>query len=307
MSSSSDYSFVKAKTQWVNRIKYKPLVVDKRGGKSLKMTVDGQWLTLQVPLMFTWGASEYVDESTGIPKYSLGLVFDPEKSDAQAKFLEQMKLLQDKIYEDAVTNSKDWFGKSKMSKEVAEAMSYPLLKYPKNKETGEPDYDRNPTMTVKMPYWEGKFNLELFDMKGVCTFKQGGENNRGTPMTLIPKGSYVKGLVQCKGLWFVGGKFGVTWQLLQACVKSPVRLLGQGVCRMMEDSDDDEIEAAIDQEAEEEDEEEVVENNGPSFEVESNDDEEDEEEEEQEDEVVEVVVPKKKKKVVRRKKTTTKA
>ena len=303
MSSSSDYSFVKAKTQWVNRIKYKPLVVDKRGGKSLKMTVDGQWLTLQVPLMFTWGASEYVDENTGIPKYSLGLVFDPEKSDAQAKFLEQMKLLQDKIYSDAVTNSKEWFGKSKMSKEVAEAMSYPLLKYPKNKETGEPDYDRNPTMTVKMPYWEGKFNLELFDMKGSCTFKQGGENNKGTPMSLIPKGSHVKGLVQCKGLWFVGGKFGVTWQLLQACVKSPVRLLGQGVCRMMDDSDDDEVEAQIDQEAEEE-EQVVEEDTGPSFEVESNDDDEDEEvEEEEEEEVVQVPVPKKKKKVVRRKKT----
>ena len=304
MSSSSDYSFVKAKTQWVNRIKYKPLVVDKRGGKSLKMTVDGQWLTLQVPLMFTWGASEYVDENTGIPKYSLGLVFDPEKSDAQAKFLEQMKLLQDKIYSDAVTNSKEWFGKSKMSKEVVEAMSYPLLKYPKNKETGEPDYDRNPTMTVKMPYWEGKFNLELFDMKRSYTFKQGGENNKGTPMSLIPKGSHVKGLVQCKGLWFVGGKFGVTWQLLQACVKSPVRLLGQGVCRMMDDSDDDEVEAQIDQEAEEEEEQVVEEDTGPSFEVESNDDEEEDEAEEEEEEVVEVQVPKKKKKIVRRKKTT---
>ena len=303
MSSSNDYSFVKAKTQWVQRIKYKPLVVDKRGGKSLKMTVDGQWLTLQIPLMFTWGTSEYVDEATGIPKYSLGVVFDPEKSDAQAKFLDQMKLLQNKIYEDAVKNSKEWFGKSKMSKEVAEAMSYPLLKYPKNKETGEPDYDRNPTMTVKMPYWEGKFNCELFDMKGVCTFKQGGENNKGTPMTLVPKGSYVKGLVQCKGLWFVGGKFGVTWQLLQACVKSPVRLLGQGVCRMMDDSDDDEAEALIDQEAEEQEEEEVVEEEtGPSFAVESNEDDDDDEEEEEE--VVAPVVPKKKKKVVRRKKTT---
>ena len=233
MSSTNDYSFVKAKTQWVQRIKYKPLVIDKRGGKSMKITVDGQWLTLQIPLMFTWGVQEYVDENTGIPKYSLGVVFDPEKSDSQARFLEQMKLLQDKIYNDAVTNSKEWFGKSKMSKEVAEAMSYPLLKYPKNKETGEPDYDRNPTMPVKLNYWDGKFNLELFDMKGSCIFREGSENNKGTPMTLVQKGSHVKGLVQCKGLWFVGGKFGVTWQLLQACVKPPQRVLGQGVCRMM--------------------------------------------------------------------------
>ena len=299
MSSTNDYSFVKAKTQWVQRLKYKPLDIDKRGGKSMKITVDGQWLTLQVPLMFTWGASEYVDESTGIPKYSLGLVFDPEKSNAQAQFLAQMKLLQEKIYEDAVTHSKEWFGKSKMSKEVAEAMSYPLLKYPKNKATGEPDYDRNPTMTVKMPYWDGKFNCELFDMKGVCIFKQNGETNKGTPMELLPKGSHVKGLVQCKGLWFVGGKFGVTWQLLQACVKPPQRVVGQGVCRMMADSDDDEAEEALDAEEAEEalDAEEA--DTGPSFNVASDE----EEEEEEEEAVVEVPVPKKKaRKVVRRKK-----
>ena len=32
--------------------------------------------------------------------------------------------------------------------------------YPKNKDTGELDYDRNPTMKLKVPYWDGNFNVE---------------------------------------------------------------------------------------------------------------------------------------------------
>ena len=54
---------------------------------------------------------------------------------------------------------------------LIDRLSNTVLKYPKNKESGEPDYDRNPTMTVKMNYWDGKFNLELFDMKGITREK----------------------------------------------------------------------------------------------------------------------------------------
>ena len=46
----------------------------------------------------------------------------------------------------------------KMTKEVVEALFYPILKYPKeklgNNQWGDPDYTRNPTMKIKIPYWE---------------------------------------------------------------------------------------------------------------------------------------------------------
>ena len=76
----SSSSFVKAKSNWVGSVKYKPPTVDKRGGKSVKLVHNGQWLTLQIPLMFSWGVAEYVDESTGVAKYSLSLQFNPEKA-----------------------------------------------------------------------------------------------------------------------------------------------------------------------------------------------------------------------------------
>jgi len=155
----SSNNFVKAKSNWVNGVKYKPPTVDKRGGKSVKIVSGGQWTTLQIPLMFTWGVNEFIDENTGVPKYSIALQFNPEKSDAEFKFLNQIKALQEKIYDDAVTNSKEWFGKSKMNRQVVEALCHPILKYPKKKDdSGEADFDRNPTLNVKLPYWNDKFN-----------------------------------------------------------------------------------------------------------------------------------------------------
>ena len=308
----SSHSFVKAKSNWCGNVKYKPPTVDKRGGKSVKLIHNGQWLTLQIPLMFSWGVNEYVDENTGIAKYSLSLQFNPEKSDAEHRFLEQVKQLQEKILDDAVSNSKDWFGKSKMNRQVAEALFHPLLKYPKKKDdSGEPDYDRNPTLNVKLPYWNGKFNCELFDMKGQCTFGPNRDDTDGqTPMSLVPKGSSVKGLIQCGGLWFVGGKFGVTWRLQQACVRPPRQLVGQGKCMLMDDSDDDAAEEELNQKEEEEEEDEVEADNGPSFDVNSSDNDDvlsaDEVEEEDDDTIeVEAPKPKKKKKIVRKKKKSS--
>ena len=57
----------------------------------------------------------------------------------------------------------------------------------------------------------------------------------------MPKASHVKGLVRCNGMWFAGGKCGVTWQLVQIQVRPPTRLVGSGNCHIMDDSDDDEI------------------------------------------------------------------
>ena len=78
--------------------------------------------------------------------------------DAEA-FLDSMKAFEQKIKDDALKNSKEWFGKSKMSAEVLDALFTPMLKYPKDKDTGEADYDRAPTLRVKIPFWEGEWKL----------------------------------------------------------------------------------------------------------------------------------------------------
>ena len=97
----------------------------------------------------------------------------------------------------------------------------------KDKQTGEPDKNRDPSLKLKIPYWEGSFNVELYNMEGSPVFlppKDGQEMPQGdkTPLDFVPSKSYIKGLISCDGIWMAGGRFGVTWKLVQAQVRPPV-------------------------------------------------------------------------------------
>ena len=297
MSKPSDV-IIKAKAFDANMVGYKPPVVNKRGGKSVQLQVAGHPVILQIPLMRTWGVNERVNEETGRVSYDISLQFDAGSSSSD-KFRAAMEKLQDKILDDAVQNGRSWFGKTCSNREVMKALMYPILKHPKNKETGEIDLTRDPTMKLKIPYWEGKFNVELFDMKGAALYvpKDALKHNADTfktephptPLTLVPKGSRLNGLIACTGIWMAGGRFGVTWKLLQACVLPPVRLVGTGTCHVQLDSDDEDALAALEADAVPAP---VQPAAGPTFD--SSGDEE---------EVIKPVAAPKKKKVVRRKKS----
>lgn len=308
--SASD-SIIKAKHFDSSSVTYRAPLVNKRGGKSVQCQVNGAPIVLQFPLMLTWGVNERVDEQSGRVSYDMALQFENGKSPSIEKFQSNLEAFQNKILDDAVVNSKEWFGKSKLSKEVAEAMMYPILKHPKKKDgSGEPDYDRSPTLKLKIPFWDGKYNIELYDMTGKPAYipqdtarKMGIEAPQGSrsPTDLVPKASHVKGLLACTGIWMAGGRFGVTWKLVQACVRPPVRLVGSGMCHIADDSDDEEMSENLnsyDAKQSEGVEEEVT---GPTF-----NDSEDEAEAAAEEEVEPEPAPKpkKKKKVVRRKKTS---
>ena len=310
--SASD-SITKAKLFTPSAVTYREAVVNKRGGKSVQCQLNGAPIVLQYPLMLTWGANERVDENSGRVSYDMALQFEPGRSSSIKKFQDALQAFQDKVLDDAVSKSKEWFGKSKLSREVAEAMMYPILKHPKKKDgSGEPDYDRNPTLKLKIPYWDGKFAIELYDMDSKPTFlpadtakRLGMENTpqgQRTPLDLIPKASHIKGLLACTGVWMAGGRFGVTWKLVQAQVRPPVRLVGSGLCHIADDSDDDEMMDNLKKYDSTKDDtvKATEEQTGPSF---SDSDEVEEEEEEEKP----ATAPPKKKKVVRRKKVVKKS
>ena len=309
---SSSMQITSAKKFNPEQVKYKPPTTNTRGGKDVKVQLNGSNLVLQVPLMLTWGLNER--DNDGRMSYDVSLQFEPHKYPAQEKALDNMKSFENKLLTDGVTNSKAWFGKTKMTKEVVEAMMWPILKYPKMKDgSGEPDYSRNPTMKLKVPYWEGVHNVELYDMNGQVQYrapKEGywdADRNTGTPMTLMPKGTHLTGLIQCTGLWFAGGRFGCTWKLLQAKLQQPVRLVGSGVCHIVDDSDDEDALAEIKAKQEEKEafQQQDDQYTQPTFGG-SDEEEDDEEVEEEEEEEEEVAPPPVKKKVVKKKRVVKK-
>ena len=185
-------------------------------------------LYISTPLMLTWGVNTYNDEKTGeVQSYDIALQFpnDEYNNPDCVSFLKNMQALEQKIKEDAVANSKDWLNKNKLGPEAVDALWSPMLKYPKDKETGEPDYSRAPTLKVKIPYWEGEFkNVELYNDCKELVFPRDDECNISE---FIVKGSNVATIIQCGGIWVANGKFGVTWKLFQAVVKPKTTLSGK--------------------------------------------------------------------------------
>ena len=222
-------------------VQYRDPRVNQRGGKNVSIvTGTGNKLVLQVPLSFTWGASEMVDETSGRRSYSVN--FQPDKDSVTFKALQSFE---EKIIRDAVVNSKKWFGQAKMSEEVIKALFYPILKYPKDKNTGDIDYSRDPTFKVKLPYWEDKFTMELYDMNNQVIYnKSMPEPESFDIMSELPPKSYMSCLIECGGVWFAGGRCGVTWKFLQGKRRKPVKL--EGFC-MLDDTDDEETEAALEE------------------------------------------------------------
>ncbi len=201
------------------------------GGKSVNIinsaTKKGLYLT--TPLMLTWGMNENDYDGNGKKTYDMSLQFPNAdyETPEQVTFLQKMKELEEYIFKSATTtHCKEWFNKAKMSPEVAEALFSPMLKYPKDKETGEYDKNRAPTLRVKIPFWEGEFRFELYDMNENQLYPV-VDGSDVSPLELLPKASNVALVLQCGGLWFINGKFGITWKLVQGMVRPRASLKGK--------------------------------------------------------------------------------
>lgn len=213
----------------VKQVKYSKMKVNKVGGKSVGiMNSDtGKSLILQTPLILTWGANKFVDEKSGKTTYDMALQFprDDYQTEDNKKFLDAMVAFQNKLKSDAITNSKEWFNKPKMTPEVVDALFHPMLTYAKNKESGEADMTKSPTLKIKIPYYENQFNCEVYDTSAKMLFPV--ESSTQTPLELITKASNIIAVIQCGGFWFANGKFGVTWKLIQCVVKPKPTLKGR--------------------------------------------------------------------------------
>lgn len=207
--------------------------VNNSGGKNIGILNANTKKSLYIssPLMLSWGVNKYTDEKTGKVTYDMTLQFPKSEYNTEelSSFLKAMQDFEEKIKSTAMENSKEWMNKAKMSQEVVDALWSAMLKYPKEQSTGEPDYSRAPTLRVKIPYWEGEFkNVEVYDINHKPLFPN--DDDVLVP-ELILKGSNVATIIQCGGVWFANGKFGVTWKLFQCVVKPRETLSGK--CHIM--------------------------------------------------------------------------
>ena len=199
-------------------------------------------LTISTPLILTWGAQEGQDQQKNLTgKYTMSLQFPTQEysnPDLDA-FLKSMKALESKVKADALVYSKEWFGKTISSPEVMEEKFNVMLRHPKIKGTQEPDLSKPPTLTVKIPCWNGSWKPEIYDEEGTPLYVNGKVNSHLSPLEYIKPKTHVICLIQCGGLWFVNGKVSITWNLKQAIVQKPKQSL-EGVCLLRPKAEDKE-------------------------------------------------------------------
>lgn len=201
------------------------------GGQAIYLNYDGKPLILQTPKMsMPWGMGKYDGD---VPKYSLDLSFKGmDNSESLQSFYSALNQLDEKLVEDGVSNSMQWFKKKKQTKEVCKALYAPQIKVSKDK-NGEPDGKYPPTMKVKVPWKDGKFDCDAYDSKRQLI--QDDLSN------VLVKGSQVQALIQCVGIWFAGGKYGCSWKVVQMKVTPPAGIHGYSFIDDSEDEAEDEV------------------------------------------------------------------
>lgn len=193
---------IKSKTFDATNIQFDRVAKNKAGGNIVyfKYNVKEEQLkkiVLQTPkLIAPFGLSTFVDDITGITKYSIDLSFRNENEDKSIQnFKSMIQQIDSYMIENAVINSKEWFGK-KLSLEVVKELYRPLIKY-----------SRDPSKyadTIKFKIRNNIENIDAFD-----------ENKEKFDMNNFTSGSSVRCIVELASIWFVNKQFGCSLSLVQ--------------------------------------------------------------------------------------------
>jgi len=210
------------------------------GAKQMYLNYTGnKQIHLHTPKMrLPYGLGKFEEEGKA-PKLSLDLSFRDMEEDPKMKaFYDAIHSIDEKIIKDAKKNSLSWLRKKTVSEDVLRTLFSPAIKVSKDKETGEPDGKYPPTIKAKIGYKFGTNDLEPPAWLKKTTEKgREKEKLEGDWTGSIQKGQNVQAIIKCSGVWFSGGKFGVTWKVAQLMLDEPRGLLG---CAFRESESDNE-------------------------------------------------------------------
>ena len=222
------------------------------GGKSLKIgySGEGKFLIQAPPMYIPWDLAKEELKSEGLVKdpktastsgvkYSMQLSFrGMDGSDANAKrlsaFHNMISEMDNLLVETASANSLTWLKMKTAAKPVVEALVNSTIKVSKDAVSQEPDGKYPDSLKVRIPYYakDDKLGCAFFD-------KDGKQLTDMSVLTRLRRGTQVTCILECGGVYFSNGKFGMTWSLYQCAIKSEnSNRIPKGVC-LITDSDDE--------------------------------------------------------------------
>lgn len=209
------------------------------GGRSVSIMYGNKPFSVQTPQMRTpFGLNRYrVTPTTPVAqeKVSIDLSFDNmDEKTAIKSFFDMIQTLDKMTINFGAANSFTLF-KARHSPDIVSALYTPMIKYAKDKKTGEVSSRFPPTFKITVPHKEGVVSCDTYDAK-----------RNKVDMASIEKqtkDSSVTAIAQCAAVWVVGGKFGVTWRAQQLRVVVSSNLNGYAFVDtgddIQEDEDDD--------------------------------------------------------------------
>ena len=178
-------------------------------------------------------------------KYNIKISLKDLESNNELKCLhENLGELDTLLKEKAIENSQQWFRKAKLSSDTINELYTPLIKVATDPETGEPNGKWPDSFGFKVVKKDGKFpNFSIYDnSKPPVVFDVDGKTD--TPVDLenvIMKGTLIKAVLKCNGVWIANGKFGCTWRAEQVRAKLPEGGLREFAIESDSDDSDDEV------------------------------------------------------------------
>ena len=132
------------------------------------------------------------------------------------ELIDALKKMDEKIKGEAVKNSVAWFKKRNMSVEAVEALYNHQIKEDLDPETGEVTGRYPPSFNFKVIKRDGKINCKVYGpTKNELNVNDPDGGNSVQMDDLLKRGSKVKVLIRCNGIWIANGKFGCTWRAEQ--------------------------------------------------------------------------------------------
>ena len=198
-----------------------PKVLDSGGKLAYLNYGDARSLVVQTPsLQSPFGLNVF--DKNGPPKYSLDLAlrgYNGASPNPKVKsFYDALSSLDEHMIDLGVKNSKLWF-KADMKREVVQAFYTPTVKFGRDKDGNQTPYPPNVKLQLRRTRDGAGFESEFYDEKSKS-------NPNAKPIKDIPveemlvKKVEVTALMQCTGVWFAGGKYGLSWKAVQVRLDS---------------------------------------------------------------------------------------
>jgi hypothetical protein len=201
-----------------------PKLLSNNSKKAYLNYADSRSLVLQTPsLPSPFGLNVF--DKDGPPKYSVDLAMRGYDEDPKVKSLfTALTALDEFMIDQGVKNSKLWF-KSEMKREVVEAFYSPCVKFGKDKDGNQTPYP--PNLKIKLCRNDnGEFSCNFYDKKSKGD--PHAQPLKGVPIEeMLVKKVELTALIQCTGVWFAGGKFGLSWMGVQMRLDSVPAGLGR--------------------------------------------------------------------------------